>query len=150
MEIELLSAEGFRRLIAGLEDPSRKVDDFSLLAVEADAVSLVSILPEVFGEELDRKTLWERIANGIATATAKSAGDVGIFLQEILSYIKADPGKVASNDRLALHMETMLSRPVEIRYQFLRSISAKSYIIVTKARVLWNANKVRPMVGGAE
>lgn len=148
MEIELLSAEGFRRRIAGLEDPSRKVDEFSLLAVESDAVSLVSILPEVFGEELDRKTLWERIANGIATATAKSGGDVGLFLQEILAYIKADPGKVAANDRLALHMETLLSRPVEIRDQFLRSISAKSYIVVTKARALWNASKARPMIGG--
>ena len=151
MEIEILSAEGFRRRLAGLEDPSRKIDAFDTKAIEADATSFIAIIPEVFGDDLDRKTLWERIANGIATATAKSGGDLGSFFQEILTYVKAEPGKVACNERLALYMETLLSRPAAIQDQFIRTISGKSYLIVTRARGIWNANKAQtlaPKEGG--
>lgn len=141
MEIELLSADGFRQRLAGLEDPARKITGFDTKASEAECASFIAILPEVFGDELDRKTLWERIANGIATATAKCGGDLGIWFQEILAFIKAEPGKVAANDRLGLYMETLLSRPSEIRDQFIRTASTKSYLIVIKARSIWNSNK---------
>lgn len=143
MEIELLSAENFRRRIAGLEDPSRKLETFDLKSIEADAVSFIAVMPELFGEDLDRKTLWERIANGLHTASAKSGGDVGLFVQELLVYIKADPGQVASNERFAMHLEMLLLRPKEIQDQFVRTMSAKSYLIVTKARAVWNLNKAK-------
>ena len=143
MEIELLSAENFRRRIAGLEDPSRKLEAFDLRAIESDAVSFIAIMPEMFGEDLDRKTLWERIANGLHTASAKSGNDVGLFVQELLGYIKADPGQVAANERFALHLETILSRPKEVQDQFVRTMSAKSYLIVTKSRAVWNLNKAK-------
>ncbi len=141
MEIEVLSADGFRQRLAGLEDPSRKITGFDTKALEAECASFVAILPEVFGDDLDRKTLWERIANGIATATAKCGGDLGVWFQEILSYIRAEPGKVAANERIGLYMETLLSRPSEIRDQFIRTANSKSYLIVVRARSIWNSNK---------
>jgi hypothetical protein len=112
-----------------------------LSVIKDEAVKFCSILAEVFGEDLDRKTLWERIGNGLVVASAKCGGDWELFVNEILKYIKAEPGKVAANKRLSSFIDTMIVRPKVWHEQFVRECSTKHMFICVKARVLWNGRK---------
>lgn len=109
--------------------------------IKDEAVKFCSILAEVFGDDLDRKTLWERIGNGLVIASAKCGGDWELFVNEMLKYIKADPGKVASNKSMSLWIEFMITRPKEWKEQFLRICESKHMFICVKARTLWNIKK---------
>lgn len=106
-----------------------------------EIVRFVSILPEVFSDDLDRKTLWERIGNGLVTSLAKAGGDFELFINFCLDYVKADSGKVAANENLNMFIESALIRPDEWKTQFLTSIEKKHYLIIVKARARWNENK---------
>lgn len=109
--------------------------------VEAQAISLCSILAKLYGDDLDRKALWERIGNGLRACSAKAGGDWEMFLAAILDYIKAAPGAIASCAPLKLWMDDMGARPVEHHAAFLRYVELKSNILVVKGRAAWNANK---------
>lgn len=98
-------------------------------------------MAEVFGDDLDRKTLWERIDNGIVISAAKCGGDWEKFVNEILVYIKADPGKVAANKNLSNWIDSMVCKPNEWHEQFVRECETKHMFITVKARMLWNSQK---------
>jgi hypothetical protein len=115
-----------------------------LSVIKDEAVKFCSILAEVFGDDLDRKTLWERIGNGLIVSSAKSGGDWELFVNEMLKFIKADPGKVAANRALSSWIEFMLVRPKEWQEQFLRVCESKHMFICVKARTVWNLKKSRP------
>lgn len=106
-----------------------------------ETVNYVSILPEVFSDDLDRKTLWERIGNGILVSLAKAGGDFELFINFCLEFIKAESGKVAANENLSMFINVAMSRPVEWKNQFLSTIEKKHYLIIVKARARWNENK---------
>jgi hypothetical protein len=117
------------------------MDEFETKGLTDEIVRFVSILPEVFSDDLDRKTLWERIGNGIITSLAKAGGDFGLFINSCLDYVKADSGKVAANENLSTFINSALIRPREWKTQFLTVIEKKYYLIVVKARARWNENK---------
>jgi len=106
-----------------------------------ETVSFVSILPEIFSEDFDRKTLWERIGNGLTVSLAKAGGDFDLFINFCFEYLKADSGKVAANENINAFINSAMSRPVEWKNQFLSTIEKKHYLIVVKARARWNENK---------
>ena len=106
-----------------------------------EIVNFISILPELFSDDLDRKTLWERIGNGLMISIAKSGGDFEAFINGCLSYIKADHGKVAANENFASWVSVAFTRPNEWRVQFMRFIERKNFLVVLKARAQWNINK---------
>jgi hypothetical protein len=145
MSIQVLSAEKFRQQLAGHIDPLKKLDDVEQSALKDETVRFCSILPELFGDDLDRKTLWERIGNGLKVALAKSGGDFEAFVNHTLEYIKSEPGKVAANENLEMFISTALTRPKEWRNQFMRVIEMKHFLVLVKARALWNERK-----GGAK
>jgi len=99
----------------------------------------------MFSDDLDRKTLWERIGNGMMTSIAKSGGDFETFVNCCIEYIKAEPGKVAANENLESWLGMALSRPKEWKNQFMRTIEKKNFLVLLKARARWNENK-----GGAK
>ena len=113
--------------------------------VKDEAIKLCSILPELFSDDFDRKTLWERIGNGIISASKKCGGDYELFVNLVLEYIKADPGKTAACQGLSMFLEGMEMKNEEWKKQFLFIMEKKSSIILVYARNLWNANK-----GGAK
>lgn len=145
MSIKELSAEQFRQKLAGHIDPLKQMDEMEVSAMKDETVRFVSILPELFGDDLDRKTLWERIGNGLKAAIAKSGGDFEAFVNNALEYIKAEPGKVAANEHIEMFIGMALSRPKEWKEQFMRTIEKKNFLILVKARARWNENK-----GGAK
>jgi hypothetical protein len=117
------------------------MDQFEGQALQEEAVSFISTLPEIFGDDLDRKTLWERIGNGIKTALSKSSGNTELFLNSIITYIKAEPGKVASNEGIGARIQTILKRPKEWQKAFLAEMEKKDFLILVKARNLWEQKK---------
>lgn len=109
--------------------------------MEEETIRFISILPELFSEDLDRKTLWERIGNGVLSSLAKSGNDIDQFINNNLEFIKADPGRVAANNNIGMFIAMVGTRPEEWRIQFLRTIEKKHFLIIVKARQRWNENK---------
>lgn len=106
-----------------------------------EAINFCSTLAGLFGDDLDRKTLWERIGNGIVASVAKCGGEIEVFMNEMLDYIKADPGKVAASKNMEMHIQMFATRPKEWKDAFLKIMETRHFIIVVKARTLWNMNK---------
>lgn len=136
-----LTPEEFRLKIAGLYDPLGQIDDIGTKALEDEVIRFVSILPEIFSDNLDRKTLWERIGNGLVSSLAKSSGDMELFINYCLEYIKADSGKVATNDNLHYFISTLSTRDNDWKQQFLRTVEKKHFLIIVKSRDSWNKSK---------
>jgi hypothetical protein len=139
--MEMLSAEGFRQRLAGLVDPSRKMPEMEEKVVRDEAIKFCSTLPKLFSDDFDRKTLWERIGNGIVSAVKKCSGDYEEFVNLALEFIKAEPGKVASCEELGLFLNSMELKPPEWKKQFLYLMEKKHNIVLVYARQHWNAQK---------
>lgn len=83
-------------------DPQDQLDKNAKQKVKDLAVRFCAALPAVFGESLDRTTLWDRIGTGIQSAYAKTAGDdVDFFVSQVLEHIKAEPTKSLSEPELS-------------------------------------------------
>jgi hypothetical protein len=136
-----MSVEEFKKEMSGLVDPLKKLDEFDIASLKDEAIRFVSILPEVFSDDLDRKTLWERIGNGLLVSISKSGGNIELFINCCLEYIKASPGSVASNEKITMFIVTVNSKPSDWREQFLKIIEKSYYLIIVEARVRWCANK---------
>jgi hypothetical protein len=109
--------------------------------VKTMAVNFTSVLASLFSDDLDRKTLWERIGNGIVVCSAKCGGDWETFINQILEYIKADGAKVASSKDFNIIFEDLTNRTQSWREAWLRVMEKKHYLIIVKARALWNSLK---------
>jgi hypothetical protein len=112
--------------------------------IKAEAINFVSILASLFGDSLDRKTLWERIGNGIVVCCAKCGGDWETFINQILEYIKADGMRVAASKFLAKVIEFLVGKSKSWREAWLRVLETKHFLIIVKARALWNSRKAEP------
>jgi hypothetical protein len=109
--------------------------------VKDEAIKFCSILPELFSDDFDRKTLWERIGNGITASVKKCGGDYEEFVNLVLEYIKADHGKLASNDGLSYFLKSMETKNKDWHDAFIRIMSKKSKVVLVYARNLWNSKK---------
>lgn len=105
------------------------------------AISFCSILPKIFSEDLDRKSLWERIGNGVVSAEKKSGGDFDEFINLSIEFVKGSPGRVASCEELETFMIGTMDRSDEWKKQFLKVIEKKYNLILVYARALYNDNK---------
>lgn len=109
--------------------------------IKEEAIKFCSTLPKLFSDDLDRKTLWERIGNGIVSAVKKCGGDYEEFVNLTLEYIKAEPGKVAACEELEHFLYSMETKPKEWRKEFLRVMEKKFNVILVYARQRWNDQK---------
>lgn len=139
--LETLDTEAFRRRLAGLVDPSEELGPEAEEVIRLKAISFCAALPEVFGPELDRKTLWDRIGSGIETALAKAAGDYQQFYGEVLRHIKATPGRAAANERLGDVLLWLSSAESEERDAWLRYLGSHLIPVLTFARMEWQRHQ---------
>jgi len=137
MSIPVLSPEEFRQKLAGYADPTRTIPPEDLAQILQAAVRFVSILASLFGGDLDRLKIWDRIGTGLVVAVTKAGGDFDTFVNCCLAHIKSDPGKVASSAPLAELLAQLESQPAEWRTQFLRLVESRHYLILVKARARW-------------
>jgi hypothetical protein len=143
MSVQQFSAVEFRQKLAGLVDPARILPDMELTVIKDEAIKLCLILAEVFSDSLDRKTLWERIGNGLAVCSVKCGGDWELLLQGLLDYVKADPGKVAANKKIENFIKFTSLRPKEWKDQLIRVCETKRMFLVVQAREEWNLGKLK-------
>lgn len=144
--LDQLSPEQVRQRLAGLIDPAEKVtvtdrETWRLLAIE-----FASCLPIVFGDTLDRTTLWDRIASGLQSAYAKTAGsDIELFVQHVMEHIKAEPARVVASDRVCNIQERLYDLDDEARRGFMDYVATHLIPVLTFARREWKTS-----IGGAK
>lgn len=141
--MKMLSAEEFRKKLVGIVDKSKTIPLEEDNKIKQAAIQFCSLLPELFSEDFDRKTLWTRIGNGIISGIKKCGGDYEIFINLVLEFIKADPGKTAENKKLEIFLHTIIDKSTEWKTQFLRIVEKKYNIILVYAKNKWDSEKYK-------
>ena len=147
MSVQKLNPEEFRKKLAGQTDPARRLPDTELEIIKDEAIKLCLISAELFSDDLDRLTLWDRIGHGLATSAAKCGGDWELLFENLIEYIKAEPGRVAANSKVEAWLATMATRPQEWKDQFIQICATRRMILIVKAREIWGRGKNK---GGAQ
>lgn len=107
----------------------------------AEAVDFASELPRFYSDDFDRMQLWDRIGNGLLAAAQKSDGNCELFVNQVLSYIKASPTTVAASDSLSSLISTYEKRDLQWKQEFIHQFQEYHYLIVVKARSAWQEKK---------
>jgi hypothetical protein len=136
-----LDAEAFRRKIAGLacSDDATQYDSAQFRAA---AVDLARILCRLFGESLDRITLWDRISTALGSACSRYPNGEGeAFLSAALDHVKADPGATTREPMVAMWLTSIDAQPDAWRRQFVTYIGTRLYAVLVHARNAWEESK---------
>jgi len=136
----MLTPEQFRLKLACLNDPSVKSEIIKHSLIE-EAVDFVSELPRFYGDELERKSLWDRIGSGLLAAASKADGNCELFVNATLAYIKASPASVAASERLAAFITSFEKRDLIWKRDFIHQFQEYHYLIIVKARAAWQTKK---------
>jgi hypothetical protein len=145
--MDYLSPQEFKEKILKLESTeivSKMTDE----SIKMEAVRLCSILPELFGDNLDRKTLWERIGNGLISSCTKANYDIAYFVNMLLEYICSDAGKVATNEKILNFIEVNSKKSEEWRNAFFHYINTRYFLVIALARQEWEKIKALKKVEG--
>lgn len=122
-------------------DPAEAVtvtqkETYRLLAIEFCAA-----LPAVFGDTLDRMTLWDRIASGIQSGYAKTfSGDLELFVQHVLEHIKAEASRVVACDRICNVQERLYDLDNDDRQAWLTYLVTHLVPTLVFARKEWKSS----------
>lgn len=141
--------EAIRRRLAGLADPGRLAESRGELAeIREIAARLCSTLASLFGEELDRITLWDRIDSALTTALSRAAdGDLDRFVSTCLEHVKAAPSRAAASEPLSTLLDTFAVRPPEWRQALLAYLATHRYAVLARGRARWEeikAGRIEP------
>lgn len=98
-------------------------------------------MPSLFGDDLDRKTMWDRIASGIKTSIAKANDDLEEFVSYLLEHIKAEPAYVAANEKLSAFISIARERDAQWRSLFMHTLEKKLFVLLVLSREKWNEYK---------
>lgn len=132
-----IDCPAFRLEIAGLARPAgRNVTDQE--DARYFAIRLLSIFAHLFGDSLDRLTLWDRIGSAVATGVAKARkGDLEQFVSLCAEHIKADDGKVAACDALKELFQIFSARDREFAESVFLLFREKRPVLLVHARDRW-------------
>lgn len=137
-----LTTEQFRQKLAGLCDPQATVADDRREEIKELCIRFAAELPALFGEELDRKTMWDRIGSGLQSAFAKTAGgDHEFFIQQVLTHILATPSAAASNPVVGEILDVLGGWSLEDRQAWLGYFNTHLIPLLVHARARWTARK---------
>lgn len=135
-------ADAFRRKLAGLTDPDRKPEAGEKTEIRETAIRFCTILAHLFGESLDRVTLWERIGSALSTSIAKvSDDDLDRFTTLCLEHVQAEDGKTAACEPLLSLLQTFSVRPREWRMAFVHYLGTHRTAALVHARARWQEVK---------
>ena len=135
-----LSLEEFKEkvlTVKGMEQENKLIID----SVKMEAVNFCSILPELFGSDLDRLTLWNRIGSAIETSIIKANYDIEFFVNLCLEHIKAEHSRVAAHEGIKYFVESNIEKSDEWKKLFFNYLSTRYFLIIAKARTVWEEKK---------
>lgn len=123
-----------------MSDPSVKSEIVRHSLIE-EAVDFVSELPKFYSDELDRMQLWDRIGNGLLASASKADGNCELFVNSVLSYIKASLTSVAASERLASFITNFEMRDQTWKRDFIHQFQEYHYLIIVKSRAAWQGKR---------
>jgi hypothetical protein len=137
-----LTTEEFRQKIAGLIDPQEAQSPERRQELKDLSIKFAAALPEVFGSELDRITMWDRIGTGLQAAFAKTAGDDHeFFIQQVFEHIKAEPSKASICQAIGEVIATLGGWTSSDRQAWITYFSTHLIPILVHARAGWTQTK---------
>lgn len=137
-KIPSLDTVAIRQRLAGLSDRSAAKPPAFHNAIKELAVDFCATLPRIFGGELDRMTLWDRIGSAITTARAKNPGeDVDGFIQSVCDHIKASMSATLACERFCGMMEEIEKLTPEEAGQWMDYMNAHLVPVLAKAKRKW-------------
>lgn len=150
-KIPTLDTVAIRQRLAGLSDRSATKPPAFHNAVKELAVDFCATLPRIFGGELDRMTLWDRIGSAITTARAKNPGeDVDGFIQSVCDHIKASISATLACERFCGVMEEIEKLTPEEAGQWMDYMNAHLVPVLAKAKRKWVEERDAGKAGDAE
>lgn len=130
-----INTEELRQRLAGLVDPQAEKPEWYAEAAKDLAVQFCAALPAVFGSNLDRMTMWDKIASAIQSGYAKTvSGDLDLFVQHVLESIQADPAKAVACDRLTDAIDELQQLPKQERQDWLQYLVTHLIPVLVYAR----------------
>jgi len=133
-----LTPEEFRQKLAGLLDPREQISPERREEIKQLAIDFSAALPSVFGDALDRKTMWDRIGTALEVAFAKTAGgDHEFFIEQVMQVILAKRSAASSNQAIARVMATLNEWTSEDRQAWITYFSTHLVPILVHARNAW-------------
>lgn len=130
-----LSTEQLRQRLASLIDPQAEKEEWFNDAAKNLAVNFCAALPAVFGESLDRMTMWDKIAAAIQSGYAKTvSGDLDLFVQHVLESIQADPSKAVANERMTDAIDSLQNMDAQQRQDWLQYLVTHLIPVLVYAR----------------
>jgi hypothetical protein len=143
-----LTSEQYRQKLAGFVDPAERLELTDRESVRLAAIDFVSCLPQIFGDDLDRMTLWDRIGSGIQVAFAKTAdADVEFFISEVCRHIQAGTEAARCED-LSTVLFRVAAWEAERRTAWIQYLNSHLPIILVHARANWEVRKAEKKGGG--
>lgn len=132
---ESLSTEQLRQRLASLINPQAEKPEWYAGVAKGLAIQFCASLPSVFGESLDRMTMWDKIAAAIESGYAKTvSGDLDLFVQHVLESIKADPAKAVACERLTDAIDDLQRLPEQERQDWLQYLVTHLIPVLVYAR----------------
>lgn len=132
----------FRQRLAGLIDANEAIAPQLKEVSRLNAIRFTATLPSLFGSNLDRMTLWSRIASGIESAAAKTAtGDYEFFITEVLNHIQCDKGRAACSIRVSQVMEVLEASTVTERQGWIDYLATHVTTLLIHAKRDWERYK---------
>jgi len=136
-----LEAAAFRRRVADLAGSDDALQ-YDAAQFRAAAVDLSLALCRLFGESLDRITLWDRISTALGTACSKVPnGEPEALLSAALDHVKADHGAASRDPGVAKWLASVALQPDAWRRQFVTYVATRLYAVLVHARNAWEESK---------
>ena len=133
--IPSIDADSIRQRLAGLINPQADKDVWYDLTAKSLAVQFCASLPSVFGSNLDRMTMWDKVASAIQSGYAKTvSGDIDLFVQHVLESIQAEPAKAIACDALIDAIDALQLLPEEQRQDWLQYLVTHLIPVLVYAR----------------
>ena len=144
LKLQFISSEEYRRKLAGLIDREAETRELDRERIRNTAIRFASLLPRLVGEEIDRKTMWERIASAIESAVAKTPGtDWELFCEHVLKHILADSDKASADAEFHDLLVTVREWAPADREQLLEYFQTRLLTVLSFARNSWQARVQR-------
>lgn len=140
--IKQLTTEEFRRQLAGLVDQRELLSPAWSDEQKQYAIRFVAALPTLYGNELDRLSMWDRIGTALQVAYAKTVGaDHEYFISRVLEHVMASPASAARSDSLQFVMSYLAECPVAARQAWIDYMHTHLYAVLVHAKAEWEQVK---------
>lgn len=140
--MNIMSQNEFRNKLAYLQYEQEGKTFSEIESIRNEVVRFTSILASLFGDTLDRLTLWEKISSAILSSAVKTKeNNIDEFINMCLETIKSEHKNVAASDSLLDFISMIELRKADWKQEFIRYIKKYHYVIVVKARARWQEYK---------